>query len=342
MANLKTIKKDLIFNELVRELIAIRVDTLYRMLLMKKNNCLPRTNDEGATGNFDNKGALFVPGGIILEDSDRFKVKSDHFKSLSSGSFRDQIHSSMKLDNATLLFPDGIASGVNLDNGFFANISSSILTYKRAARKKSFTLRSHPPGRITSSNVTKSNTPQYILPPYGARTKISSCLSVCLTEPRLYFLQCREFFRLHGNGQQHLWDNLSLSRKSIRGYGDSILAPPFIIVCHTTRYRENILCGLIRILGIGDFGEFATITIEEMDREYLETLLDEKENFENYIITESADKIISCLLRFYPKTTPGKRLLRTRTIPLSPEKDININVKQIFRRSRNRYGSISL
>ena len=341
MANLRTIKKDLIYNELIRELIAIRIDTLYRMLLLKKSDHLPGINEEGATASYDNKGALFIPGGIILEDSDRFKVESSHSKSLSSGAFIDQIHSSMKLDNATLLFHDGITSGVNLDNGFFANMASSILTYKKAARKKRSTLRAHPPGRITSSDVTKSNIPQYIMPPYGARTKISSCLSVCLTEPRLYFLQCREFFRLHGAEQLNLWDNLSFSRKSVRGYGDSILSPPYIIVCHTTRYRENILCGLIRILGIGEFGEFATITIEELDREHLHELLDEKDNIDNFIVCEANEKIICCLLRHYPKTTPGKRLLRTVAMPLSPEKDINVNVKQIFRRARSKYGPIN-
>lgn len=42
-------KKDSIGNELMREIIAIRVDTLWKMLGLKVKGRLPKVEDEGAT-----------------------------------------------------------------------------------------------------------------------------------------------------------------------------------------------------------------------------------------------------------------------------------------------------
>ena len=38
---------------------------------------------------------------------------------MGSRAFRKEVREAMQYDNATLLFPDGIASGINLDGGFF-------------------------------------------------------------------------------------------------------------------------------------------------------------------------------------------------------------------------------
>ena len=35
-------------------------------------------------------------------------------------SFREKVREAMQYDNATLLFPDGLATGINLDSGFFS------------------------------------------------------------------------------------------------------------------------------------------------------------------------------------------------------------------------------
>ena len=67
-------KKDVIDNVLFRELVAIRVDTLWRMLNCLKNDELPETNEEGATGKLDNKGAIFVPGGLVNQDVDENQI----------------------------------------------------------------------------------------------------------------------------------------------------------------------------------------------------------------------------------------------------------------------------
>ena len=53
-------KKEIIGSILFKELIAIRTDTLWRMLSCDKQGLLPGINEEGATGKLDNKGAIFI------------------------------------------------------------------------------------------------------------------------------------------------------------------------------------------------------------------------------------------------------------------------------------------
>ena len=113
-------KKELIGNELLREIIRIRVDALAKMLELQKKDRLPKIYEEGATGDFDNKGAIFVPGGLVLEDSDRHPIRKDKYDRLTRPAFRKLVRKCMENDNATLLFHDGFLAGVNLDNGFFA------------------------------------------------------------------------------------------------------------------------------------------------------------------------------------------------------------------------------
>ena len=65
-------KKAIIDNELIREIVAIRLDTLWKMIGQHDVGFLPASYDEGATGKFDNKGAIFIPGGLIYQDVDLF------------------------------------------------------------------------------------------------------------------------------------------------------------------------------------------------------------------------------------------------------------------------------
>jgi hypothetical protein len=56
--------------------------------------------------------------------------------------FGHQDHFIMRFYNAILLYPDGLAPGINLDNGFFSKAAKQILTYKKAAfrrKKNSYT-----------------------------------------------------------------------------------------------------------------------------------------------------------------------------------------------------------
>ena len=121
-------KKDLIDNELIKEIISIRIDSLGRMLTLENEGRLPGEAAEGATGNYDNKGAIFVPGGLIFEDSDKNAIHRELYKNLGVKKFRSLVRDALSYDNATLLYKDGIATGVNLDNGFFVEIAGTIAT----------------------------------------------------------------------------------------------------------------------------------------------------------------------------------------------------------------------
>jgi hypothetical protein len=128
-------KNEIIDNILIKELIAIRTDTLWRMLGLLKKNQLPDINEEGATGKLDNKGAIFIPGGLIYQDVDDNEIEY-RSQELNETRFRKKIRESLKFDNATLLFPDGVVSSVNLDTGFFTRTTRIIYTAKAAAHKR--------------------------------------------------------------------------------------------------------------------------------------------------------------------------------------------------------------
>ena len=67
-------KKKIIENELMKEIVSIRVDALWKMLSQKKDGLFPEPYEEGATGKFDNKGAIFIPGGLIYKDVDEMPI----------------------------------------------------------------------------------------------------------------------------------------------------------------------------------------------------------------------------------------------------------------------------
>ena len=126
-------KKEILGNVLLKELIAIRTDTLWRMLSLLQQDQLPGINEEGATGKLDNKGAIIIPGGLIYQDVDEKQISYDPLESLNELVFREKIRASMQYDNATLLFPDGLANSVNLASGFFTRAARRIYTFKTAA-----------------------------------------------------------------------------------------------------------------------------------------------------------------------------------------------------------------
>ena len=99
----------------MKEIISIRIDTLWKMIAQRMEKRLPEIDEEGATGKFDNKGAIFIPGGLVYKDVDERNVTYESFRPLSASAFRRKIRSTMRFDNATLLYPDGVAQGVHLD-----------------------------------------------------------------------------------------------------------------------------------------------------------------------------------------------------------------------------------
>ena len=332
-------KNAIIKNVLFKEIAAIRVDSMWRMLALAKDGYMPGKTQEGATGIFDNKGAIFVPGGLVFDDSDRKPIEKTHRSVLNQDNFRRKIRDAMQNDNATLLFSDGLAVGINLDNGFFANIASNILANKQAAMKRRPFLNATPSARLYSEDITRSNSPAYMATPYGARTKLSSCLAVCLMEPRMYYVACLKEFGLRDEKEeQHVWNNIRIAKKQITGEDGSVLAPPYVVVCHTTRYQERNIVGIVRILGIGKFGEFANFTLEKLSGNLLSELNIEEDQFDrSSLFAQYKETSVVGVLRFYAPTRPGKRSQKFVTTMVHPKDDLDIDLEKISAEAKKRY-----
>jgi hypothetical protein len=330
-------KKSIIDNELMKEIISIRIDTLWKMIGEKIDNKLPEIDEEGATGKFDNKGAIFIPGGLVYKDVDEQKIKYKTRGGMSGPEFRDRIRSTMRFDNATLLFRDGLAPGINLDNGFFSKAARRILTYKKAAyRRKKYI--SNIANEVSSDDIIRSNCPPYMKPPYGARTRISTCISIGLVDPPMFFSYCKAQYNFSTEQSQQFARKLDRAiERTISGKGE-ILYPPYVIVCHDTRYKENSYTGLTRILGIGKFGEFATLTLEEMNKQLMHELKRKNQEFKpEDRCAEYAGSTFGLILRIYAPTNPGKRSLNHSLSVISPPKDLGLDTNRIEKKARKRY-----
>ena len=182
-------KKGLIDSILISELVSMRIDSGWSMVSKNRNSFPeikepPELDDEGATGKFDNKGAIFIPGGLILQNSDKEPIKKIPYDFKDGlDSFWKDIRESMRHDNATLLYPDGYASRVNLDNGFINETAKEITEAKFLPTEPT----KKTPGKINSIDISRSLCPNYIEFPDGARTTVSSCVSLGLSYPVAFY-----------------------------------------------------------------------------------------------------------------------------------------------------------
>ncbi len=84
--------------------------------------------------------------------------------------------------------------------------------------------------------------------------KISSALAVCRSEPYAYFLECINYYSLRGSAEERFWSAMNKSLEPILNEKGDVRFPPEIIICHTSRYTENSMVGLTRILGLERIG----------------------------------------------------------------------------------------
>lgn len=330
-------KKAILDNELLQEIIAIRTDTLYRMLKQDRRGFLPKTNEEGATGRYDNKGAIFIPGGLIYQDVDERFIRYERFGSISKSAFRDKIRQAMRYDNATLLYPDGIAASINLDGGFFSKAARRILTYKRAAYRRVKKIGNIESIEITSDDIIKSHCPTYMKPPYGARTRISSCISVGLIDRPMFFSYNKTELNFSTNQSRRFIEDFDNTMKGGTAAEGTVLYPPYIVVCHDTRYKDNSFTGLTRILGIGNFGEFATLSFESLNKHLVGELKRKKQYpHAGDIFAYHQELPVLGILRIYNRTNPGKRSLKYCLHVISPKEDAGLDITAFIRRFRLR------
>jgi hypothetical protein len=331
-------KKEIVGSILLKELIAIRTDTLWRMLSHLNRGQLPGINEEGATGKLDNKGAIFIPGGLIFQDVDEQEIAYDSLPALNETLFRRKLRKSMQFDNATLLFPDGLAFSVNLDSGFFSRAARRIYTYKTAAFKRKRKIGQRLPTDINANDIIRSHCPTYLDPPYGARTRISTCVSIGLTDPHMYFAYCKTEFSLSKQRLYHFANSLDTAKEAAKLTDGTVLYPPFVVVLHDTRYKQNSLTGLIRILGIGKHGEFSTFTFEELNRQLIGEMKRKKIEYDKeHVFAEYGGITALGVLRTYDPTNPGKRSLKYRLDIIAPDRDLGIDLKAIATAAQERY-----
>jgi len=331
-------KKAILESVLLKELISIRMDTLWRMLFLFQKGQLPDINEEGATGKLDNKGAIFIPGGLIYQDVDEKQISYESSGKLNESGFREKIRSCMKYDNATLMFPDGLANSINLDSGFFTRTARGIYTLKTAAFKRKRKIGGIVPIDIDSNDIIRSHCPSYIKPPYGARTRISTCVSTGLIDPHMYYAYCKAEFNLSRQSLKTFAAKLDTAQDVIKSEDGTVLYSPYVVVCHDTRYKENGLTGLIRILGIGKFGEFSTFSFEMLNNRLIGEMKRKKIDYENeHIFAKYAGITVLGVLRTYRPTNIGKRSLKYRLDLVSHEKDVDIDLDRIAGRAHERY-----
>jgi len=331
-------KKAVLENELIKEIASIRIDTLWKMIGQKAESRLPGVNEEGATGKLDNKGAIFIPGGLVFQDADEQGIRYENLGKMSAAEFRDRIRATMILDNATLLYPDGVAAGINLDSGFFSKAARQILTYKKAAYRRKKAVSGHLANEIGSGEIIRSLCPPYMKPPYGARTRISTCISIGLVDPHMYFAYCKAELKLSSAEAQRFAAELDRAAAPAVSASGEVLYPPYVIICHDTRYKANSYTGLTRILGVGKFGEFATLTLEEVNKNLLDEL--KRKNLElkpEDRCAEFGELAFALILRIYAPTNPGRRSRNNTLHFVSPQKDLGLDTQRIEKEARSRY-----
>jgi hypothetical protein len=314
-------------NALAKHLFKARVDTLWRMLFLEQQGNLPGPFEEGATGRFDNKGGIFIPGGFVIEDSDKRLLRDTGEKPLKSEDFIQDISQSLNFDNATLIYPNSVVRGINLPNGFFIEKSAQILAIESIFSSSDL----EKPIKYFSDNITMQTTPEFILPPFGTRTKVTSCLGVCISHPRLYYLECMAQFGVRLLAQEGTWENFITSLEPVVSNTGEVLASPNVVVLHDTRYKKENYVGITRFLALRDLGDFAVLTFEKISKELVNELAISESTIDStHTVAKYKDTTVVSVLRVYK----GKGV---KTYVVSPGNDLGLDLKPIKNAAKDFY-----
>ncbi len=133
--------------------------------------------------------------------------------------------------------------------------------------------------------------------------------------------------------------DLDQAREQVVSSDGKNLYPPYIVVCHDTRYKDNNFTGLTRVLGIGRFGEFATISFEAITPMLVKEMKRRKVKIrpEEDACAVYGDLTVLCILRIYSQTNPGRRSLKYSLYTVSPKEDLGLSVRKISTEAKKRY-----
>jgi hypothetical protein len=154
----------------------------------------------------------------------------------------------------------------------------------------------------------------------------------------MFYANCRAQDNLSTRQSDRFVKRLNRSIKPVIADKGKTLFPPYVTVCHDTRYKQNNLVGLTRILGIGKFGEFATLTIESVTKQLLEEVKRKRQVITaDSCCAEIEDTAYVVVLRIYAPTNPGKRRLTHTLQVIAPHKDLRLDVEKIRKAAQRRY-----
>lgn len=330
----------IIYSELMKEIIKIRIDTVWKMFALIEDGYFPEPEEEGATGDFDNKGALFIPGGLLFEDADGNQLGKKDLMHRYYDNFSETVRYAMKHDNATVFYEDFAQIGITLPNEFLSKTAIKILNMRNVlVNKKKRKFDEYIP-KVDTNIISRCYSPKFIAPPYGARMKISSALAVCRSEPYAYFLECINYYSLKGAAEERFWGAMNKSLDPILNDKNGVRIPSEIIICHTSRYTQDSLVGLTRILGLDRIGRSATFTIEILTPK-LEKELDRYNSkiSKRHIVAEYKNKKVVGVFRFY--STRGhinyKSKSKLRYLKLIDPVELAIDVDELKKDALNRY-----
>lgn len=189
-----------------------------------------------------------------------------------------------------------------------------------------------------TDDIIRSHCPTYMLQPYGARTRISACAAVGLIDPPMFFSYCGTQLSLTQAQSEAFAQKLDAAQDPVKAASGEILYQPCLVVCHDTRYKENSLTGLTRLIGFGKFGEFATITFERINTTLLRELKRKDQSLSSEdVVAEYEDIQVAGILRVFSPTKPGKRLQRYTLDVISPIHDLGVDLEQIRQEALEKY-----
>ncbi len=346
----ETLKKRILNSELVKEVMSIRVESFWKMLSeSKKLGYMPLPDEEGATSRHDNEGAIFIPGGYVVKNAMPEKPKKHPYPSKDPEVFRETVREAMG-DNATLLYHDGYATGQNLDNNMYYDIAVKIMSLNRALNTDNDAINpQRPPRRITPAKIAMSYTPAWaVRNDFGARTLIATNIAAATTKSKAFYEMLRLSYTDNGDfeEEEELTNNYTRARRSIMSDdGETVLAKPHILVCHTQRHRKETMTGITNITGYSKrFGEFSTLTIDRVTDSLMQRVKDRKKPRDHEILAEYDGKQYSIVLTSYPESRVGalrtmnksnKSLIETRLV--SPVRDLGMNLEELTEFYKDKY-----
>jgi len=338
-------KKDLIGGLVMRTLMLFKVDAFLSHLATRK-----KVTKEAGSGFYEDKGGIFVPGRLFKDLTDRPTETTNWVDKVDTTTWKDFqeiepiwdafsnpmsviCNATTNYDGATLLFADGASygHGLRLDERAmraFKHMMASIYPtkYDRPITQDDllgfYTLPDEHSNRYEDGSLVVD------FRKVGERIKASVYAGFLLGHP--------------SNFRQALDHEEQIERKSIilnadkEPQKDTLIAKPYVYCYGKTGMPDNPV-GIIKVLGWGELGNFAT----SYPTDRLPTRLAEKRRTPHiftYQHPNSSPKPVYFLLDRYSPTVDIGGCTRTQTWILSPN-DIGIEyLRPIFKHGIKRPG----